>query len=213
MGIMLLVLTPVPVCRRVSRRLALSRQVARACSSARAGICVELFIAALGVLRLAGAWSRGSCARSLYNVMVVAGVSHAALQRQPAAALRRLLRARRPVEIPNLGARANRYLGYLVQRYALAVKDADSPAETLGERVWMALYGIAAFVYRASILFVIIVFIAGKFFIVGVLLAMWALGTQVFTPVGKSVSYLASNPGLRRQRGQAVGKSVAIASA
>jgi putative peptide zinc metalloprotease protein len=39
---------------------------------------------------------------------------------------------------------------------------------------------------------------------------MWALGTQVFTPVGKSVAYLAKNPGLRRQRGQAVGKSVAI---
>jgi putative peptide zinc metalloprotease protein len=58
---------------------------------------------------------------------------------------------------------------------------------------------------------VIIVFIAGKFFIVGVMLALWALATQVFTPIGKTVSYLASNPGLRRQRARAVGKTVAIA--
>jgi putative peptide zinc metalloprotease protein len=59
-------------------------------------------------------------------------------------------------------------------------------------------------------MFVIIVFIAGQFFIVGVLLALWALATQVFTPVGKTVSFLASNPGLRRQRGRAVGTTVAI---
>src|SRR5687767_10748649 len=74
----------------------------------------------------------------------------------------------------------------------------------------MVLYGIAAFLYRAFILFVIIVFIAGQFFIVGVLLALWALATQVFVPVGKSVSFLTNNPGLRRQRGRAVGTSLAI---
>src|SRR5204862_6691168 len=72
-------------------------------------------------------------------------------------------------------------------------------------------FGVAAFSYRAGILFVLILFFAGNFFIVGVLLAAWALGTQVFTPGAKSVSFLAKNPGLRRQRGRAVGTSIAIA--
>jgi putative peptide zinc metalloprotease protein len=33
------------------------------------------------------------------------------------------------LEIPNLGSRSNKYLGYLVQRYLFRVKDAESPAD------------------------------------------------------------------------------------
>ena len=63
------------------------------------------------------------------------------------------------LEIPNLGTRSNKYLGYLCQRYLFGVKDADSPADTAGERAWLAAYGIAAFLYRMFIMFVIIMFI------------------------------------------------------
>jgi hypothetical protein len=72
----------------------------------------------------------------------------------------------------------------------------------------MVVYGIAAFIYRIFIMFVIILFIAGKFFLIGVLLAIWALATQVVVPVGKSASFLATSPVLRRQRGRVLGISV-----
>src|SRR6185295_11718953 len=78
------------------------------------------------------------------------------------------------LEIPNLGQRANQYVGYLFQRYVLGVRDSENPAHTTGERVWMAVYGIASFFYRVFITFVIILFIAGRFFFIGVLLAIWA---------------------------------------
>ena len=74
-------------------------------------------------------------------------------------------------------------------------------------------YGIAAFFYRVFILFVIITFIAGKFFVVGVLLAIWAVATQVFVPVGKSIAFLVNSPGLRRQRGRAMATSALLTAA
>jgi putative peptide zinc metalloprotease protein len=207
-GIMLLVLTPVPYVDATAAwgfRDKYQRMLVGA-----AGIAVELFLGSIALF----VWlsvEPGAVRAIAYNVMLISGISTLLFNGNPLLRFDGYYVFADAIEIPNLGTRANRYLGYLFQRYALAVKDADSPAETPGERVWMVVYGIAAFLYRTFIMFVIIVFIAGKFFIVGVLLALWALATQVFTPVGKSLSFLAKNPTLRRQRGYAVGKSAAIA--
>ncbi|HVJ25862.1 MAG TPA: hypothetical protein VM756_18235 [Burkholderiales bacterium] len=207
-GVMLLVLTPVPY---VDATAAWGfRDKGQRMLVGAAGIAVELFLGSLALF----VWlttEPGAVRAIAYNVMLISGISTLLFNGNPLLRFDGYYVFADAVEIPNLGTRANRYLGYLFQRYALAVKDADSPAETPGERVWMAGYGVAAFFYRAFILFVIIVFIAGKFFVVGVMLALWALATQVFVPVGKSLSFLARNPGLRRQRGRAVGTSMAIA--
>lgn len=207
-GIMLLVLTPVPYVDATAAwgfRDKRQRMLVGA-----AGIAVELFLGSLALF--VWLWAEAGAVRAIaYNVMLISGISTLLFNGNPLLRFDGYYVLADAIEIPNLGTRANRYLGYLFQRYALAAKDADSPAETTGERVWMVVYGLAAFIYRCSILFVIIVFIAGKFFIIGILLAAWALGTQVFTPVAKSVSFLAKNPGLRRQRGRAVGTSIAIA--
>ena len=207
-GIMLLVLTPVPYVDATAAwgfRDKRQRMLVGA-----AGIAVELFLGSLALF--VWLWAEAGAVRAIaYNVMLISGISTLLFNGNPLLRFDGYYVLADAIEIPNLGTRANRYLGYLFQRYALAAKDADSPADTTGERVWMVAYGLAAFIYRCSILFVIIVFIAGKFFIIGILLAAWALGTQVFTPVVKSVSFLAKNPGLRRQRGRAVGTSIAIA--
>jgi len=207
-GVMLLVLTPVPYVDATAAwgfRDKHQRMLVGA-----AGIAVELFLGSLALFVWLSA-EAGAVRAVAYNVMLISGISTLLFNGNPLLRFDGYYVLADAIEIPNLGTRANRYLGYLFQRYALDVKDAESPAESPGERVWMACYGVAAFIYRTFIMFVIIVFIAGKFFIVGVLLALWALATQVFVPVGKSVSFLARNPGLRRQRGRAVGKSAAIA--
>jgi putative peptide zinc metalloprotease protein len=207
-GVMLLVLTPVPY---VDATAAWGfRDKGQRMMVGAAGIAVELFLGSIALFVWLTA-EAGTVRAVAYNVMLISGISTLLFNGNPLLRFDGYYVLADAIEIPNLGTRANRYLGYLFQRYALDVKDAESPAESLGERVWMACYGVAAFIYRTFIMFVIIVFIAGKFFVVGVLLALWALATQVFVPVGKSVSFLARNPGLRRQRGRAVGKSVAIA--
>lgn len=206
-GIMLLVLTPVPY---VDASSAWGfRDKGKRMLVGAAGIAVELFLGSIALF----VWlsvEAGAVRAIAYNVMLISGISTLLFNGNPLLRFDGYYVLADAIEIPNLGTRANKYLGYLFQRYVFGMSDATSPAESAGERVWMVVYGIAAFLYRAFILFVIIVFIAGKFFLVGVLLAVWALATQVFVPVGKSVSFLAANPGLRRQRGRAVGTSVVL---
>ena len=198
-GIMLLVLTPVPYVDASASwgfRDKWKRMVVGA-----AGIGVELFLGSLALF----VWlsvEPGAVSSVAYNVMLISGISTLLFNGNPLLRFDGYYVLADGLEIPNLGTRANKYFGYLYQRYLCAVQDAESPAESPGERAWMVIYGIAAFLYRMFIMFVIIVFIAGKFFVVGVLLALWALSTQVVVPVSKSLNFLATNPGLRRQRGR-----------
>jgi putative peptide zinc metalloprotease protein len=148
-----------------------------------------------------------------YNVMLISGISTLLFNGNPLLRFDGYYVLADAIEIPNLGTRANKYLGYLYQRYLCGVADAENPAESPGERAWMVAYGIAAFLYRMFIMFVIILFIAGKFFVIGVLLAFWAVATQVVVPMGKSLSFLATSPGLRRQRGRVMSTSVLLALA
>ena len=209
-GIMLLVLSPVPYVdasaawgfREKSRRMVVGA----------AGIAVELFLGALALF----VWlavEPGAVRAIAYNVMLISGVSTLLFNGNPLLRFDGYYVLADAIEIPNLGARSNQYLGYLFQRYVLGIADAESPAHTTGERVWMVLYGITSFVYRLFITFVIVLFIAGKFFFIGVLLAIWAVATQVMMPVGKSLSFLFGSPNLRRQRGRALSTSVALAAA
>ena len=81
----------------------------------------------------------------------------AAVQRQPAAALRRLLRAgRRDSRSPTSASAPTSISATCSSATCSASRDAESPAHSTGERVWMVLYGIASFIYRVFIMFVII---------------------------------------------------------
>ena len=142
-----------------------------------------------------------------YNVMLISGVSTLLFNGNPLLKFDGYYVLSDAIEIPNLATRSNKYLGYLIQRYLFGLKEADSPADTRGERVWFSFYGIAAFLYRMFIMFVIILYIGGKFFVVGVLLASWAIITQVIVPMGKNLSFLFKSPRLKRNRGRSLGTS------
>ena len=206
-GMMLLVLTPVPYVDATSAWGFRDKRQRMAVGAA--GIGVELFLGSLALF----VWlsvEPGAVRAIAYNVMLISGVSTLLFNGNPLLRFDGYYVLADAIEIPNLGTRANKYLGYLFQRYLFGMPDADSPAESTGERVWMVVYGIASFVYRTFIMFVIIVFIAGKFFIVGVLLALWALATQIVVPVFKALSFLRSHPGLRRNRPRAIATSAAL---
>jgi putative peptide zinc metalloprotease protein len=209
-GIMLLVLSPVPYVDASSAwgfREKYKRMVVGA-----AGIAVELFLGALALFTWL-AVEPGAVRAIAYNVMLISGVSTLLFNGNPLLRFDGYYVLADAVEIPNLGQRSNQYLGYLFQRYVLGIADAESPAHTRGERIWMVLYGIGSFVYRIFITFIIITFIATKFFFIGVLLAIWAVATQVLMPISKSVSFLLGSPTLRRERGRALYASAAIAFA
>lgn len=206
-GIMLLVLTPVPYVDASASwgfRDKRQRMVVGA-----AGIAVELFLGALALFVWLGV-EQGAVRAVAYNVMLIAGVSTLLFNGNPLLRFDGYYVLADAVEIPNLGTRATKYVGYLFQRYVVGMRDAQSATEAPGERAWLLVYGAASFAYRIFIMFVIILFIAGKFFAIGVLLAMWAVATQVIVPVGKAVAFLANSPTLRRQRGRAVGSAALL---
>jgi putative peptide zinc metalloprotease protein len=56
----------------------------------------------------------------------------------------------------------------------------------------------------------IALFIAGQFFFIGVLLAIWAVGAMAIFPVIKALRHLAENPRLRKHRSRAVAVTAGI---
>jgi putative peptide zinc metalloprotease protein len=210
MGIMLLVLIPVPYVDASSAqgfRDKSSRMLVGAI-----GIAVELFLGSLALFVWVNA-QPGPVHSVAFNIMLISGVSTLLFNGNPLLRFDGYYVLADLLEIPNLGTRANKYLGYLIQRYLFGSRDAESPADTPGEKFWFVTYGIAAFIYRIFIMFVIIVYIGSQFFIVGVALAIWALITQAFVPLGKNMKFLFTNPKLRRNRGRALGMTAALIGA
>lgn len=208
MGISFLVFTPVPYVDS-SAASAFSDKRKRIAVSA-AGIMVELFIAVLALYF----WlliEPGLVSALLFNVMLIGGVSTLFFNGNPLLRFDGYYILADLIEIPNLGARAQAYLGYLIQRYVFGVGSAESPVCADGEAVWFIAYGILAYFYRLFVVVVIAGFVATQFFIVGLILAIFALTMQFFVPACRHVWFLVRSPLLFERRGRAIGSSICVA--
>ena len=176
------------------------------------GIMVEMLLASIALFVWLNA-EPGAVHAVAYNVMLIGGVSTLLFNGNPLLRFDGYYVLSDFLEIPNLGTRSNKHLGYIIQRYLFGAKDAEPATSLTYERVWFVIYGIAAFIYRMFIMFAIIAYVAGRFFIIGVLMAIWAVTTQMVVPMAKSVSYLATSPRLRANRMRAVVTSLVVAGA
>jgi putative peptide zinc metalloprotease protein len=201
MGIMLLVFMPIPYVEgssSLSFRDKRSRMLVGA-----AGIMVETLIAALGIL----IWLNiepGPMRAAVFNVILIAGVSTVLFNGNPLLRFDAYYVLADYLEIPNLAQRSTRYLGYLCQRYLIGLRDVESPAETAGEARWLASYGVLSFVYRVFISVRILLFIAGKSILLGLLLACWLLYRAVVKPLGRLARFLLRDMRLQRKRRRTV---------
>src|SRR3546814_18523400 len=75
---------------------------------------------------------------------------------------------------------------------------------TPGEKRWFLVYAPAAFVARMLMLFGIALVVASKFFLIGVLIALWSLWTGIGLPLWKMVAHVFTSPQLHRNRAYAV---------
>jgi putative peptide zinc metalloprotease protein len=210
MGIMMLVLTPVPYVD-ASAASAFREKRERVLVGA-AGMAVEVFIGALALFLWSNA-EPGPLRSLAYNVIFIAGVSsilfngNALLRYDAYYILSDLL------EIPNLGPRGLRYLGYLCQRYLFGIRDAEPPESSRGERVWFVIYTVASWAYRIFIYTAIVLFIASKFFFIGMLFACWSVFSMFLWPAAKGIKYLTSSPRIRKKRIQAAAVTVFVLAA
>jgi putative peptide zinc metalloprotease protein len=208
-GIMFLVLMPVPYVD-ASAASAFPQKHRRVVVGA-AGMIVEVFIASIA-LALWLEMEPGVLRAVLYNVMLIAGVSTLLFNANPLLRFDGYYIFSDLIEIPNLRQRAQQYLGSIFERWLFALPTPAVDAQ-LRERAWLVFFAIASFVYRISITFAIAIFIATQYFLLGVLLGIWAAVSGLALPVAALVNYLAFSPRLRRYRARAVATSALVASA
>ncbi len=201
LGLMFLIFIPVPYVD-ASASAAFPDKWARALVGA-AGILVELLLASIALFVWLNA-EPGLVRAFAFNVMLIGGVSTLLFNGNPLLKFDGYYVLADLIEIPNLAQRANRYLGYLVQRYVFGASDAASPVTARGEAAWFVCYAIAAFAYRLVIMVAIILFVATKFFFFGVLLAIWSVVMMYGLPLAKGFWFLFTSPVLHRKRARAI---------
>ncbi|NNM01128.1 MAG: peptidase M50, partial [Gammaproteobacteria bacterium] len=202
LGVMLLVFMPIPYCD-ASAAAAFPDKWQRVAVGA-AGIIVELGIAALAML----IWllvEPGLLRDLAFNLMLVGGVLTLLFNGNPLLRFDGYFMLMDAIEIPNLAGRAQQYLACLGKRYLFGMADAPSPVTARGEAGWFVAYGLAAMAYRLVIIFSIALFVAGRFFVIGVLLALWAAGMQVLAPLWKFSRFLLFSPALAGRRRHVAG--------
>ena len=200
MGVMFLMLMPIPYVDATAATTFRNR-MDRALVGA-AGMLVEVFIAALAMYL----WlllEPGLLRSVAFNTMLVAGVSTVIFNGNPLLRFDGYYILADLIEIPNLGIRANRYIGYLVEHYIFRAKEAQPPEASSSEKAWFSFYAPVSFVYRTIVTIGIIFFIASEFFLIGVLLAIWTFVMAFFMPLVRMTGHLVSSPTLRRVRTRA----------
>ena len=201
MGIMFLVFTPIPYVD-ASAASAFREKRERILVGA-AGMLVEVFFAALALL----VWVNiepGPIRSVSYNVIFIAGVSSLLFNGNPLLRYDAYYILVDILEIPNLGPRGNKYIFYQIRRYLFGMREEEPPLSTRGERIWFAVYSLSSFIYRIFIFAAILLFVATKFFFIGVLFACWGMLNMFILPAAKGVKFLITSPKLRRKRSQAI---------
>ena len=205
MGVMLLVFTPLPYMDATSSWSFRSRW--RRALVGAAGMITEIFVAALATFIWANT-GPGTLHGLAYNMMFIASVSTVLFNANPLLRFDGYYILSDLLDIPNLHSRAKGHLRHLVECYVFGYKESYSPAETLKEAVWLSVFGVSSGLYRVVVFAGIILFVADKFLLAGLLMALICVISWVLVPLFKLIAYLASSPRLTRTRARAAAITV-----
>lgn len=207
MGIMLLVLMPIPYVDASAASAFRSKRM-RMLSGA-AGMLVELFIAALALF----AWVHlepGLARAIAYNIVLITGVSTIIFNGNPLLRYDGYYILSDYLEIPNLAQRSGQYVGYLVNHYLFGVEGSEPPHIAPGERGWFVFFVLASFAYRMFVTVTIVLMIAGRFFVIGIILAVWCLYSMMVMPAAIKLGQMINSPSLRAKRWRAMSTSTGL---
>ncbi len=210
-GIMLLVLLPVPYCDASSSWM-LRNKWQRVIVGA-AGMFIETAVGAVAAV----VWARtaeGTLVNALaYNTIFSVGVSTLLFNANPLLRYDGYYILSDILEVANLQQRSRDYLYYLVKRYVWDVQTAQTPAHLPEERWLLGVYGVASTFYRMLITFSIILFVADQLFFVGVLLAVATLAAWIVLPLARLVGFIIHGAELERVRRRVIWTSLAAVMA
>jgi putative peptide zinc metalloprotease protein len=201
MGIMILVLTPVPYVD-ASSAWAFRSKWQRVLVGG-AGMAVEVFIASLALflwVNLEPGVLRALC----YNTILIAGISTVLFNANPLLRFDGYYMLMDYLEIPNLRQRATQYLIYLCERYLFGKRDVDRPNASAGERAWFVGFSVTSFLYRILVIIAILLFLGEQSLLLGLIFAGSTAFAWLVLPAMKIGNYLANSPRIRRVRYRAV---------
>ena len=210
MGIMLMIFTPVPYMDATASWGFRSRWKRLLVGGA--GMIVELFVAAIATF----IWARtapGMIHSLAYNIMFVASVSTVVFNINPLLRFDGYYMLSDLLDIPNLAQRAGQQLKYFAERYLFGIKTVEKPTDKPVEGVLLSLFGVGSGIYRVIVFGGILLLLADRFLIIGIIMAVVCAIAWVFVPLSQFLKYLASSPKLERQRFRATAVTVAIAAA
>ncbi len=201
MGVMFLIFNPLPYVDATAS-WAFRSKWKRALVGA-AGMIVELFVAAVAVFLWAGT-GPGVLHSLAYNMIFVASVSTILFNINPLLRFDGYYILSDLLDIPNLHTQASQQLRHLVERYAFGWKKSRSPASGAKDAFWLTVFGIASGIYRVVVFASILLFVADRLLVLGLLMAAICAVAWVVAPAMRLIRYLASDPRLERTRLRAV---------
>lgn len=196
MGVMLLVMMPVPYVDATASGAFRSKYHRMLVGAA--GMIVEVFIAALAMLVWVNA-EPGLIKSIAYNTLFIAGVSTVLVNGNPLLRFDGYYVLADFLEIPNLSQKANQAWGWIVKRFCFGIESLERPGESGREFAWLACYGIASLIYRLFLTLTIVLFVAGKYFFIGIVLAMWSFIGVWLWPAITTVRKAWSDSDIRRE--------------
>ncbi len=201
MGIIFLAMTPVPYIDATASGFFPEKRHRIIVSAM--GMMVELSIASLALF----VWlcvETGWVSAFAYNLMLICGISTILFNGNPLMRYDGYYMLADLIEIPNLAQRSQKYLGFLLQRYLFSIRSIESPVTAPGEKYWFLLYGPVASCYRVLVLIGLIWLFAQRFFIVGILIALWGAVTLLILPIVRGLKRFLSFPGMQEKRSRLV---------
>jgi putative peptide zinc metalloprotease protein len=197
MGLMLLVLSPVPYVD-ASAATAFPSKAQRMAVGA-AGMIVELALAALAML-LWAAVEPGVVRTLTFNVMLICGVTTLGFNANPLLRFDGYYVLADWLEIPNLRQRSGAMISFLFQRHLLGHEEARPPDATARERAWLAAYAVGSFAYRLIVTFAIALFVLELSLPLGALMLGAAVLGWFAVPLVRGARRLLQDPQLREAR-------------
>lgn len=148
-----------------------------------------------------------------YNVMFTSSVSTIVFNANPLMRFDGYYMLSDVLEVPNLMQRSMTMLKFLAQKHLFHLDSAQAPTSSPSEALLLLAYGIGAFIYRILVFFSITLYILGKLFAIGLLLAAWTSAMWFVLPVAGYLRWLVTNTAVQDRRTRVWGVTAALTAA
>ena len=210
MGIMLIVFAPLPYMDATSSWGFRNRR--QRILVAASGMLYEFFAASCAALIWANS-GPGAIHSLAFNMMMVASISTLVFNANPLLRYDGYYILSDLLDIPNLQSRAQAQLRHMAEFYLFGDRQSTSPAVSPKEAFWLILYGILSGPYRVIVYGGIILFVADRFLLAGMMMAAICIFSWGVVPAVRFVNYISSSPKLARTRTRAIAVSLAAIGA